>query len=158
MHKKDLDDLIRELYEAIEETENEPVVTSSSTDDGYYHIKYNQPVSASSNSIWAPNTSGGAWTVPNTIQGGSTTGGNTWTNGSWTTITYPPAVGENEEAWPKVDDALGVAFVDGDEIKLKTKNGKEVTIARLDDSEDFIPIEVIAAKKKLIEEADSEVE
>ena len=68
------------------------------------------------------------------------------TGGTYT-ISYPDSV----DVWPQVEDALGIVFIDGDEIKLKTKNGKEVVIARLDDKDDFIPIEVIAAKKKLLE-------
>lgn len=49
-------------------------------------------------------------------------------------------------------EELGMVYIEGDEIKLKTRIGKVVTIGRLDDSEDFLPIEVIAAKKKLLED------
>ena len=55
--------------------------------------------------------------------------------------------------WPMTPgEELGVVYIEGDEIKLQTRAGKIVTIARLDDSDDFLPIEVIAAKKKLIED------
>lgn len=100
--------------------------------------------------IWPrPSTTGGHTHIT-TNPGQPANGG--WTAGSWQ-ILYPPQLQEGQEAWPKVDDALGVLFIDGDEIKLKMNNGKEITVGRLDDSDDFIPIEVVIAKKRLIEEA-----
>lgn len=79
-------------------------------------------------------------------------------NGGWsTTISYPAILQPGEEAWPTVKDALGIVFVDDNLIKLKTKNGKEVVIGKLTDNDiETIPLEVIAAKKKLLEGSSEE--
>lgn len=101
--------------------------TITTTDNtGIINIPYNNPYS-----------SGGTITIP----------------GTWTTIsTYPVILQPGEEAWPIVKDALGIVFIDGNLIKLKTKNGKEVVIGKLtDDDIETIPLEVIAAKKRLLE-------
>ena len=79
-------------------------------------------------------------------------------NGGLSTIvSYPVILQPGEEAWPIVKNTLGVVFIDGNLIKLKTKNGKEVVIGKLtDDDIETIPLEVIAAKKKLLEGSSEE--
>lgn len=121
---------------------------------------------SSSNTLAVSTTAGtngsATWTVypyPYTSDGTTTpiTGG--WSGGTitipstggWTTgVRWPPS---DQDFWPKVEDGIGVVFVDGDLIKLKTKNGKEVVIGKLnpDDETEVIPLEVIIAKKKLLE-------
>ncbi len=69
-----------------------------------------------------------------------------------TTYEYPAHRTPGTEEWPIVSDALGIVYIEGDEIKIRMADGKTIVIGRLDDGEDFVPIEVVAAKKKLIDE------
>ena len=52
--------------------------------------------------------------------------------------------------WPETKDAVGIIFIDGDEIKMKFKSGKEMVIGKLSENTQ-IPITAIIAKKKLLE-------
>lgn len=70
------------------------------------------------------------------------------------THVYPAYTLDNTDFWPKVDDAIGIVFIKNDEIKLMKKNGEEIVIGRLDDSDDFTPLEVVVVKMKLTEEED----
>lgn len=65
-----------------------------------------------------------------------------------TTTTWPV------DRYPVENDELGLVYIEGNEIKLKTLTGKVITVGRLDNSENFTPLEVIAAKKKLLEDAE----
>lgn len=164
MSKKyyNLENIIKDLYDysslnkITEKKDKYTITNNSNSSDDWYTTSTTDNTKINTGSGWSTGSGGyssGTVTLPNTI-GPGTTGG--WSSGTWTTIAYPGVLGEDEEAWPKVEDALGVVFIDGDEIKLKTKNGKEVVVGRLDDSDDFIPLEVVAAKKKLLEESNEQ--
>ena len=78
----------------------------------------------------------------------------TWPTIKVTDYTYSPT-----DRYPiSPGEELGVVYIEGDEIKLRTPAGKTVTIGRLDDSDDFLPLEVIAAKKKLLEDPEPQEE
>jgi hypothetical protein len=73
--------------------------------------------------------------------------------GGWTTTINTGLPGM--EIWPSDKSALGLVYIDDNLIKLRTKNGKEVVIGKLDESEDedieVLPLQVIAVKKQLLE-------
>lgn len=147
-----LDDFVKDLYtndkhESIGSIANAATITCSADD----RLNTASPWWGI-NPLTTGNELSGTWITDHTttvypypLQGGSTTDGN------WT-ITYP----ENADRYPEMEDELGIVFIEGDEIKLMTPAGKAITIARLDDSDDFLPIEVIAAKKKLLEDSEEE--
>jgi len=131
-----INDMIRDLYNISDEIQYSPSYTSDKINDSGW---------TTATTITTAGNTGGIYNIP---------ANNTYTTSSgWTTIsTYPVILQPGEEAWPIVEDALGIVFIDGNLIKLKTKNGKEVVIGKLtDDDTEIIPLEVIAAKKKLLE-------
>jgi len=106
-------------------------------------------------------TDGGNWTTGTTTDGGNWTTGTTiatvsnyWPTGTTiTTSNYTSDILKpGEEAWPIIKDTLGLVFIDNDLIKLRSKDGKIVVIGKLSDNDvEVIPLEVIAAKNKLLE-------
>jgi len=106
--------------------------TGGSSQPWVINAPYNTPIN---NGGWVSTPA-----MPITVPG---TGG-TWGTGTW----ISPGI----EYWPYVKDGIGIVFVDGELIKMKTKNGKEVIIGKLGESyEEVIPLEVIIAKKRLLE-------
>lgn len=145
-----IDSIVKELYDIGENTQ--------------YTCDLNQSISSDDYRITTDNS---GWSTIATITTAGTTGsivnipynGHYVGNGTWTTTiaTYPVVLQPGEEAWPIIKDALGIVFIDGNLIKLKTKNGKEVVVGKLtDDDVETIPLEVIAAKKKLLEGSNEE--
>lgn len=125
-----------------------------------YNDKVWNVIESTTNSSWVTTTTDGKTYI--NMPDGTNSNMNTitinpesyWTTGS-VTYTMPQALGDDEEAWPKVDDAIGIVFIQGNEIKLMKKDGEEVVVGRLDDSKDFTPLEVVAVKMKLTEEENS---
>lgn len=151
-----MDEIVKDLYDI--------------GDSVQYTFDYGQHISSNNYNL---NTDGGWTTTTTTITTTDNTGGYvtypynspysgstiTIPNSGWSTnVTYPVVLQPGEEAWPSVKDALGVVFINGDLIKLKTKNGKEVIIGKLSDNDktEIIPLEAIAAKKKLLEGSNEE--
>mgnify|MGYP003562845570 CR=1 FL=1 len=133
---KTIDDYIKSLKLKIDNT------YKISTTDGNDHYTYSTDGHTGG---WS---SGPIWVTDHThMPYNPGTANGTWTSGQAVTV-LPPGM----DAWPLKEDALGVVFIDGDEIKIVGRDGREITIGRLDDSDDFIPIEALAAKKKLLEE------
>ena len=174
-------DLVRELFDENKIVDynvnlGRAAYTSSGTTQGGWSTSASTPVQgaitiSSSGANAAITTPGG----PNNITSGTAvisgvvnwpgSAGGTGGNGIWITSPYnQPANGgwgqagggtwtvPGIEYWPQVKDGIGIVFVDGDLIKLKTKNGKEVVIGKLSESEEeVIPLEAIIAKKRLLE-------
>ena len=107
-----------------------------------------------SNNVWGTNplTTGDVQYIDRVI----TTSDGWYTTDGTQTISMPSAVypairTPNTEEWPALPDTLGLVYIEGNEIKIRMVDDKTIVIGRLDDGEDFVPIEVIAAKKKLID-------
>lgn len=67
---------------------------------------------------------------------------------SWVTTTTEV----DSDIYPKLPNALGVIYVDKDEIKCRTPEGNDIILGKLDESDNEISLNIVATiAKKLLE-------
>lgn len=121
------------------------VYTASSTDDNVttstgdnYTINVNYPTQ--SDNTWVT----GTWT----------TGG--WTKTTTTSIPWSQVI-EPGVTYPELPNALGVIYVEDGEIRVRTPEGDDIILGKIDDGDEKVAINIVAViAKKALEKAGQE--
>lgn len=134
------------------------------TDNEKYQVQW--VYTASSNSGDASDNIDTASTGDNYTINVSYPNDNTWTTGVWTTGGTTTTGGITNIPWmtvpegvtyPELPNALGVIYVEDGEIRVRTPDGEDIVLGRIDDGDEKVAINIVAViAKKALEKAGQE--